>query len=332
MPNPPPNRLVAAVVYDGLCSFEFGCAAEVFGLPRPEMGADWYRFLACAVEPGPLRTLGGLSLVADGGLDDLARAGTLILPGWRPDGPIPPGFLEALRAAHARGARLISICSGVFALAQAGLLDGLTVTTHWRHAARLAAAFPKVRVDANVLYVDNGQILTSAGSAAGLDLCLHVVRQDFGPKVANQVARRLVIAPHRDGGQAQFIEAPVPALADSRLAALIAALPLRLETDLTIAALARDAAMSPRSFIRRFKDATGAPPGEWIAAARVARARELLEATHLPLEAVAAAVGLSGAATLRQQFQRRVGLSPGAYRRRFSAQSGTQAPCIAGQT
>jgi len=321
MPKPPPNRLVAAVVYDGLCSFEFGCAAEVFGLPRPEMGEDWYRFIACAVEPGPLRALGGLSFQVECGLEDLAKAGTVIIPGWRPDGPIPPGFLEALQAAHARGARLITICSGVFALAQAGLLDGLTATTHWRYAARLAADYPKVRVDPNVLYVDEGQILTSAGSAAGLDLCLYVVRRDFGARIANQVARRLVIALHRDGGQAQFIEAPVAELQDSRLAALIGGLPHRLESILTINALAREAAMSPRTFIRRFKEATGAAPGEWIAAARMARARDLLEDDQLSLDQVAMAAGLGCAANLRHQFRRRLGLSPSVYRSRFSRQA-----------
>ena len=207
-----PNRLVVALAYDGLCTFEFGIAIEVFGLPRPEMGPDWYRFAVCAVDQGRMRAVGGFQLVADGGLELLEEAGTIIIPGWRSahGAPVPPALIESLRRAHARGARLMSICSGVFVLAAAGLLSGRRATTHWRYVERLSAAYPDIKVEPDVLYVDEGSVLTSAGSAAGIDLCLHVVRHDFGAEVANRLARRLVVPPHREGGQAQFIERPMP--------------------------------------------------------------------------------------------------------------------------
>lgn len=315
-----PNHRVAALVYDNLCSFEYGCAAEVFGLPRPEMGPDWYSFTSCAVEPGPLRAMGGLQLLADRGLDGLAEADTIVIPGWKgADAPPSPELIEALRAAHGRGARLMSICSGVFVLAATGLLKGKRVTTHWGYAAKLQARHPELTVDAGVLYIDEGQILTSAGSAAGLDLCLHVVRRDFGPRIANQVAKRLVLAPHRNGGQAQFIERAVQPSPDSRLADVIAGLQQRLGEPLTIAEMARAAAMSERTFIRRFKDATGLSPGEWLIAARVERARELLEGEGLPIESVAECSGFGAAATLRHHFRRKIGISPAAYRAQFAA-------------
>ncbi|MFZ2870855.1 DJ-1/PfpI family protein, partial [Zavarzinia sp.] len=193
MPNET-SPLVVALAYDGLCTFEFGLAVEVFGLPRPEMGPDWYRFAVASVDPGPLRATGGVRLLVDGGLEMLDQAGTIIVPGWRgADVPVPEALREALRRAAGRGARLLSICSGVFVLAAAGLLEGRRATTHWRYAARLAAAYPAIMVDADVLYVDEGQVLTSAGSAAGLDLCLHLVRRDFGAEAANRVARRLAV-------------------------------------------------------------------------------------------------------------------------------------------
>ena len=197
----PADRFVVVLAYDGLCTFEFGVAVEVFGLPRPEMGPDWYRFAVAGLDPGPMRAEGGVRLLADGGLDLLERAGTLVVPGWRgADEPVPEALSTALRAAAARGARILSICSGVFVLAAAGLLDGRRATTHWRHAEALAARHPGIRVTPDVLYVDEGPILTSAGSAAGIYLCLHLVRRDFGPAAANAVARRLVVPPHRDGG------------------------------------------------------------------------------------------------------------------------------------
>ncbi len=198
------NPRVAVLAYDGLCLFEFGVASEVFGLQRPEMGDNWYQFGIAAAEPGPLRSgIGNIAVSVDGGLELIENAGTIIIPGWRSaDAPAPPDLIKALQSAHARGARLLTICSGVFVLAAAGLLSGKSVTTHWRYADILKDRYPELNVIPNVLYVDEGQILTSAGSAAGIDLCLHLVRRDFGAKAANSVARRLVVPPHRDGGQA----------------------------------------------------------------------------------------------------------------------------------
>ena len=209
-PNGPANRDVAVLVYDGLCTFEFGIAVEMFGLPRPEFD-DWYRFGLCAVDDGPMRAAGGMRVLAEGGLDGIARAGTVIVPGWRGvDSPPPAALLDALRKAHARGARLMSFCSGVFVLAASGLLDGRRATTHWRYVQALAERFPRIQVEPEVLYVDEGDLLTSAGSAAALDLSLHLIRRDFGPEMANAVARRAVVPAHRDGGQAQFIQSPLP--------------------------------------------------------------------------------------------------------------------------
>lgn len=324
MPRPPrsrakPNRNVVAVAYDGLCSFEFGIVVEVFGLDRPEMGDDWYRFAAVTVDPGRLHATGGVRILVDGGLDLLRTAGTIVLPGWRgPNAPVPAPLINALRAAHARGARIVTICSGVFALAATGLLDGKRATTHWRYMAQFEEKFPKVRIERDVLYVDEGQILTSAGSAAGIDLCLHLVRRDFGLKAANMVARRMVIPPHRDGGQRQYVEAPVPSVHEgARLSPLIDRLPRRLGEGLSVARLASEAGMSERTFIRRFHAATGMAPGKWITHQRVQKARALLEATRAPIEVVASECGFAEASTLRRHFQAQLGVSPVVYRSQF---------------
>jgi AraC family transcriptional activator FtrA len=315
----PVNTLVAAVVYDQLCSFEFGCTAEIFGLPRPEFGEGWYRFVTCAAEPGPLHALGGLRVTADADLSVLAEAGTIVIPGWKGTDVEPHAeLIEALRSAYEKGARLVTICSGVFVLAAAGILTNERVTTHWRYVEKLQKRYPKLHVDPNVLYVDAGQILTSAGSAAGLDLCLHLVRRDYGPQIANQVARRLVMAPHRNGGQAQFIERPVMPRTNHRLADVIAELTERLHEPLTIAEMAQRAAMSPRTFIRRFQDATGRSPLEWLNDSRVERAREFLETTELSVEEIATRCGFGGAAALRHHFRTKLSLSPMAYRARFA--------------
>jgi AraC family transcriptional activator FtrA len=320
----PINPLVVALVYDGLCAFEFACAAEVFGLKRPEFGPDWYRFETCAVASRQVHGQYGLRMTASSGLDRLARAGTVVIPGWEGiDVPVPTVLLEALRKAHARGARLLSICSGSFVLAATGLLDGRRATTHWRYADAFRRRFPQVEVDPKVLYVDEGSILTSAGSAAGLDLCLHLVRRDWGPGIANHVARRLVIPPHRDGGQAQFLERPVDpkeARHQNResLAALLDKIHRRLAEPWRVSQLARHAAMSERTFVRRFRAATGTSPGDWITQARVDRARELLESTALSLDHIAERCGLGTPATLRHHFRKKLGVSPALYRRRFS--------------
>jgi len=317
--NGPANKLVAAIAYDQLCSFEFGCAAEIFGLPRPEFGEDWYRFVTCAAEPGPLRALGGLHVTADADLSVLAQAGTVVIPGWKGTDVEPSAeLIRALRAAYENGARLVTICSGVFVLAAAGILTNERVTTHWRYVDKLQKRYPKLQVDPNVLYVDAGRVLTSAGSAAGLDLCLHLVRRDYGPLIANQVARRLVMAPHRNGGQAQFIERPVMPRTNHRLADVIGELSERLHEPLTIAAMAERAAMSPRTFTRRFQDATGRSPLEWLNDSRVERARELLETTDLSVEEIASQCGFGASATLRHHFRTKLSLSPMAYRARFA--------------
>jgi AraC family transcriptional regulator, transcriptional activator FtrA len=324
MPNYPNhsgtfNRLVIALVYDGLCTFEFSCTAEVFGLPRPEIGMDWYRFETCGATGRKIRGQYGLSMQVDGGLELLATAGTIVIPGWRgSDIPVPQPIIEALREAHRRGARLLSICSGSFVLAATGLLDGRRATTHWRYTEELQRRYPRIKVEPGVLYVDEGQILTSAGSAAGLDLCLHLVRRDYGPAAVNQVARRLVIPPHRDGGQAQFLERPVDTRERGSLSTLLEKMRRRIGEPLRIAELARLAAMSERTFMRRFRATTGMTPADWVTRLRVDRARDMLESTTYSVDAIAARTGLGTATTLRHHFRKKVGVSPLEYRRRFS--------------
>ncbi|MBO1076602.1 transcriptional regulator FtrA [Roseomonas marmotae] len=316
----PANPLVVVLAYDGLCTFEFGCATEVFGLPRPEMGEGWYRFAVAAAEPGPLRATGGVRLLADGGLDLLGQAGTIVIPGWRGvEAPVPEPLCAALRAAHAAGARILSLCSGAFVLAAAGLLEGRRATTHWRYAGRLVERHPGIRFVPDVLYVDEGSVLTAAGSAAGLDLCLHLVRRDFGPRAANRVARRLVLPAHRQGGQAQYVERPVPRAraADARIAPLLDRVRAALDEPWPIARLAAEAAASPRALHRRFREAVGQSPGTWLLEERLARARDLLEGPPLPVEAIAGACGFGTAAVLRHHFRARLGTSPAAYRARF---------------
>jgi len=318
-----PNRLVVAVVYDGLGTFEFGIAVEVFGLPRPEMGDDWYEFAVCAAEIGSVQASGGIVITAGGGLDLLAQAGTIIVPGWRgPKEPVPEALLDGLRAAAMRGARLVSICSGAFVLAAAGVLNGKRATTHWRHSAALAEDYPKVKVEADVLYVDEGNVLTSAGSAAGIDLCLHIVRRDFGPDAANRVARRLVVPPHREGGQAQFIERPVATEREgARLGPLFDWMRQHLADEQSLQSLADIAGMSLRTFLRRFKAATGTTPGEWLLKERLLRARELLETTSLPIADIAVSCGFGSIATFRHHFRTRLAASPISYRKRFRGEA-----------
>lgn len=315
-----PNRLVAALVYNDLCNFEFSCAAEIFGLPRPEMGDDWYRFETIAAEPGVLRGEYGFEIRPDAGLDRLPEVGTVVVPGWRGALEVAPDLIKALRIAHDHGARLVSVCSGSQVLAATGLLDGKRATTHWRYVDAFRRRYPRVDWDPDVLYVDEGQIITSAGSAAGLDACLHLVRRDFGTSVVNQVARRLVIQPHRDGGQAQFIERPVPAQSRDRLAIAQQSMTRNLHLEVHVRELAKMCAMSERTFMRRFKQKTGMTPVDWLTLARVTRARELLEVTALSVEIIAAESGLGSATNLRHHFRRKVGVSPTEYRKRFGAQ------------
>ena len=315
-------RRVVAIAYEGLCTFEFGIAVEVFALPRPELDVQWYQFRVCSFERGPVRATGGILMQADAGPAALRWANTIIIPGWRgADEPPPEALLGALRAAHRRGARLVSICSGVFVLAAAGLLDGKRATTHWRYVDKLKSRFPNVQVEPDVLYVDEGSILTSAGSAAGLDLCLHLVRLDYGAEVANTVARRLVIPPHRDGGQAQYIPDAFHQGASGGLAALLHWAQAHLDNPLSIEALARKAALSPRTLARRFRQEAGTTPHRWLIHQRLLSAQRRLETTKRSIDDVAEAVGFGTATTLRQHFQRAFGTTPTAYRRRFAMKS-----------
>ena len=322
MPQIPPasapaGPLVVALAYDGLCTFELAIAVEIFSLPRPELGPGWYRFAACAIEPGPLRAAGGLRVEVDGGPELMAQADLIVVPGWKgPEVPVPPELVAALRAAQARGARLASICSGAFVLAATGLLDGRRAATHWRYAEALRRQHPGIEVDAGVLYVADGPVLTSAGSAAGIDLMLHIVRMDFGAETANQVARRLVMPPHRSGGQAQLVERPVPRLPQSRLGPLLERVQAAPQLPWPVAAMARAAAMSERSFLRRFAEAMGSSPGAWLAGLRVEEAKRLLETTRLPVEEVARRAGFGSVAALRLHFGRGTGLAPRRYRER----------------
>lgn len=323
----PENSLVVALAYDGLCTFEFGVAVEIFGLPRPEMGEGWYRFAVAAVDEGPMRAAGGIRVVADGGMELIEEAGAIIVPGWRgADVPIPDRLATALRLAYARDARVLSICSGVFVLAAAGLLSGRRATTHWRYTEALKTRYPDIDVTPDVLYVDEGNILTSAGSAAGIDLCLHLVRRDYGTGAANMVARRLVVPPHRDGGQAQFIEKAVPTPHESgRLGPLIDRMRADIAGDYSIAALAKLACMSTRTFLRRFEAATGMTPAKWLLSERLAKARDLLENSALSIERVADVTGFGTAATLRHHFRRQLATTPAAYRQAFSLPESSQA-------
>jgi AraC family transcriptional activator FtrA len=313
------SRRVAALVYDGLCTFEFGIVVEIFGLPRPELRTDWYRFDVCSLERGPLRAIGGITLRTDHGLQGLRNAGTIVIPGWRDADETPPArLLKEIRSAHERGARLVSICSGVFVLAAAGLLDGKRVTTHWRYVSRLKRRFPSIRVEPDVLYLDEGDILTSAGSAAGIDLCLHIVRRDYGAEIANQVARRLVVPPHRDGGQSQYIPVSVRSETSGGLAGLLHWAESRLQDPLTVEYLAKKTSMSPRTFARRFVEETGTTPHQWLTHQRILMAQRRLESTDDSVDEIAERVGLGTAATLRFHFRNYLKTTPTNYRKRFS--------------
>jgi transcriptional regulator GlxA family with amidase domain len=295
-------------------------AAEVFGYNRPELHDPWYEFRLCAAGDRVVDSGMGFTLKADWGLDGAAWADTLVVPAWEGmDQPPSDEVLDVLRAAHERGARLLSFCTGAFALAHAGLLDGKAATTHWHHSDLFAATFPQVDLQRDALYVDAGQVLTSAGTAAGIDLCLHVVRQDLGAEVANGLARRMVIPPHREGGQAQFVEAPLPQCPDSDpMQASLAWALAHLDEPLTVEVLARRAALSPRTFARRFREATGETPLQWLLHQRVLLAQRLLETSDDSIEEIARLSGFGSAAALRDQFMRRTRTTPTAYRRTFT--------------
>lgn len=315
-----PGR-VALAVTEGAPIFDVAIPCEIFGRQRPELPETWYDFRVCAAEPGQTRTGAGFLAGTEYGLSELARADTVIIPAIAdPLLPQPPQLLDAVRAAHEAGARIASICTGAFVLAAAGLLDGRRATVHWMHASLLAERYPKVTVDPAVLYVDDGDILTSAGTAAGLDLCLHIVRLDFGADVTNMLARRLIIPPHRPGGQAQYAEAPVPRQDADGLAPLLHWTLEHLDQPLTIADMANFQHVTPRTLIRRFRAATGTSPIRWLLAQRVQHARWLLESTDDPLSSIAERCGLGTEANLRHHFTRLAGVAPAHYRRVFKNQ------------
>lgn len=308
---------VVVLAYKGLCTFEFGIVIELFGLPRPEFGS-WYSFEVCGLERGPLNAVGGIRILPRRGLRGLLDADTIFVAGWRnPDEPPPQHLLRALKKAHERGARLVSICSGIFVLAATGLLNGKRATTHWRYIERLKTAYPTIELEPDVLYVDEGDILTSAGSAAGIDLCLHIIRKDFGVSIANAVARRLVVSPHREGGQAQFIEKPVGDASSPWLSYLLDWVQSNLHKTITVDHLAAQAHMSKRTLNRRFAEATGTSPLDWVTKQRIGFAKDLLETTQISVEAVAERCGFGSTATLRHHFRQVVKLSPNTYRARF---------------
>jgi len=313
------NRTVAVVAFDGISPFHLSVPCAVFGEDRSAGGVPRYEVVVCAAETRPIRTSAGFSIGGVRPLADLRRAGTVIVPSWRdPLEAPPPALLAALRAAHRRGARVVGLCLGSFVLAAAGLLDARRATTHWSWAAEFARLHPAVALDASVLYVDEGDILTSAGTAAGIDCCLHLLRKDCGAEAASYVARRMVVPPHRQGGQAQYIEAPLPAGGTpDRLAQALDWALRHLDQPLDLDSLARRAAMSRRTFTRRFRDRTGTTFLQWLLAQRIAHAQRLLESSARPIERIAEMAGFGNAASMRQRFARSLGTSPAAYRREF---------------
>lgn len=315
-------RSVAAIVLPGVAPFELGVVCEIFGIDRTETGGPAFDFTVCTPEPGAIPTKLGMELVVHAGLDRAATADLVVMTAFSVDREVPEPVLEALRDAERRGAWILSVCSGAFALAQAGVLDGRRCTTHWMYTDRLADEYPQLQVDPAVLYVEDGRIVTSAGTAAGIDAGLHLVRRELGAAAAAAIARRMVVPPHRDGGQAQYIDSAVP-VAEGELAPLLAWISEHLDEEITVPALARRARMSERTFARRFRAETGTTPALWTARQRLLRAQELLEETDLPVEEVGRRAGFGGAAGLRHHFGRELGTSPAAYRRTF----GTDAAC-----
>jgi transcriptional regulator GlxA family with amidase domain len=308
---------IAALCLDGVVAFDLTAAAQVFGVASERDGTPLYEVSVCTEGGDEVATTSGFGLRPRHGLEGLERADTVVVPGYFAVlDPPPEAATEALRRAAARGARVLSVCTGAFALAYAGLLDGRRGTTHWAHAEQLATLFPAVEVDAAALYVDEGEVMTSAGLSAGIDLSLHVVRKDFGAAAGERVARRMVAAPHREGGQAQFIKRP-PVGEPGSLETTRRWAAERLAEPLDVAAMARHAGVSPRTFARRFRGETGTTPLRWLLAQRVLEARRLLEASDLPVDDVAWGAGFGTAASLREHFRRATATTPTAYRRSF---------------
>ncbi|GAA2436489.1 GlxA family transcriptional regulator [Streptomyces glaucus] len=322
-----PHRVVVLAL-DGLLPFELGIPHRIFGRPRDDRGRPLYEVVTCSVRPpGPVVTDADFTIHVDHGPEALATADTVVVPASYELGPVfTEGVLTGeLAAALARirpGTRLASICTGVYVLAAAGYLDGRPATTHWAEAERLQRLFPRIRVDPDVLFIDDGDVLTSAGVAAGIDLCLHIVRRDHGTAVANEVARRTVVPPHRDGGQAQYVERPVPDPQQASTATARAWALGRLHEPIQLRDLAEQEAMSVRTFTRRFREEVGVSPGQWLTRQRVERARHLLESTDLSVDQVAREAGFGTAQSMRQHLQAALGVTPTAYRRTFRTGGG----------
>ncbi|WP_377273457.1 GlxA family transcriptional regulator [Peterkaempfera sp. SMS 1(5)a] len=315
--SPTPHRVVA-LLQPAQSAFLLACANEVFGDHSPAIPAR-YAFELCTEHPGPVRNQAGYDLLVTAGLEALERADTVLVPGWhQPAGTqVPPPVIAAVRQAHQRGSRIVGLCSGAFVLAAAGLLDGRRAATHWAQAAELAARFPQVHVDPAVLYVDHGDIATSAGSAAGVDLCLHLVSADQGAAYAMRIARQMVMPPHREGCQLQYTEQPTSGPVPDSLAPLLEWLAGRLDQPVSVAEMAVRSQVSSRTLTRRFTEQLGISPGRWLLDRRIAATRALLEETDLPVETIAHRVGLSSAVNLRRRFHDALHTTPAAYRRAF---------------
>jgi transcriptional regulator GlxA family with amidase domain len=314
-------EIVAVLLFSGAPIFESSIPLSVFGVDRQDAGVPRYRLLVCAGEEGPLATTGGLTMTAPHGLESLGRAGTVVVPAWRSAAQLPPPeALAALRKAHQEGARIIGLCTGAFVLAAAGLLDGRPATTHWMYAPTLAKRYPQVQVDPRELFIDDGDVLTSAGTAAGIDLCLHVVRTDHGAEAAAALARRLVVPARRSGGQAQYIDRSLPEeIGNDPLAEVVTWALDNLSKQFDVEALAARAYMSRRTFDRRFRSLTGSAPLQWLISQRVLQAQRLLETTEASVDEVARRCGFRSPVALRGHFRRQLGMSPAVYRTAFRA-------------
>lgn len=310
---------VCVIAFNGISPFHLSVPCLVFGKDRRVGDSPWFKLAVCAGEDGVLMTNAGFAIQCDHGLDQVSRADIVVVPSWRDVNARPPdAILDALNAAHARGALVVGLCLGAFVLAHAGLLNGKQATTHWAWAAQLAQDFPQIDVDAKVLYVEQDQVLTSAGVAAGLDCCIHIVRRAYGREIANTLARRLVVSPHREGGQAQFIDQPVPqGASDQRLSLLLDWLRANLGEALSIDQVAQRLAMSRRSFTRHFKQITGSTFGKWLTNERIKAAQQQLETTHDSVEKIATVCGFGTSLSLRQHFSAVVGVSPTSYRKTY---------------
>ncbi|MEV6181270.1 helix-turn-helix domain-containing protein [Streptomyces sp. NPDC052016] len=315
------KEIVAVLLFSGGPIFESSIPLSVFGIDRQDAGVPRYRLLVCAGEDGPLRTTGGLELTAPHGLEAISRAGTVVVPAWRSiTSPPPAEALDALRRAHEEGARIVGLCTGAFVLAAAGLLDGRPATTHWMYAPTLAKRYPSVHVDPRELFVDDGDVLTSAGTAAGIDLCLHIVRTDHGNEAAGALARRLVVPPRRSGGQERYLDRSLPEeIGADPLAEVVAWALEHLHEQFDVETLAARAYMSRRTFDRRFRSLTGSAPLQWLITQRVLQAQRLLETSDYSVDEVAGRCGFRSPVALRGHFRRQLGSSPAAYRAAYRA-------------